>query len=88
MIKKRKPTHPGEILEEHYIKPLRLNLKKLAKRLSISPSTLFKIRSCKASVTPFIANSLATEFDTTPILWLNLQQRYDHWVEKSKKVEH
>jgi len=36
MAKKRKPTHPGEILEEDYIKPLKLNLDKLAERLNIS----------------------------------------------------
>lgn len=30
--KKRKPTHPGEILDELYIKPLNLNLQKLATR--------------------------------------------------------
>ena len=36
MAKKRKPTHPGEILEEHYIKPLKLHLGKLAAHLEIS----------------------------------------------------
>lgn len=77
MGKKRKPTHPGEILDELYIKPLRLNLQKLADRLGIARNTLFKIRSGEASVTPSIALSLAEAFDTTPQLWLNLQINYD-----------
>ncbi len=81
MAKKRKPTHPGEILDELYIKPLNLNLQKLADRLHIARNTLFKIRAGKASVTPSIALSLAQAFDTTPQLWLNLQQNYDLWVE-------
>ncbi len=80
MVRKRKPTHPGEILDEDYIKPLQLNLQKLADRLGISRNTLFKIRSGEYSITPEIAISLAEAFDTTPQLWLNLQQSYDLWV--------
>ena len=86
MVKKRKPTHPGEILDELYIKPLRLNLQKLADRLGIARNTLFKIRAGEASVTPSIALSLAEAFDTTPQLWLNLQQAYDLWVEEHEHV--
>ncbi len=89
MAKKRKPTHPGEILDELYIKPLNLNLQKLADRLGIARNTLFKIRTGEASVTPSVALSLAEAFDTTPQLWLNLQINYDLWMEESahKKVE-
>jgi antitoxin HigA-1 len=82
MAKKRKPTHPGEVLEEDYIKPLKLNLQKLADRLGIARNTLFKIRTAKASITPAIALILAEAFDTTPQLWLNLQSHYDLWIEK------
>lgn len=87
MVKKRRPTHPGEILDELYIKPLNLNLQKLADRLCIARNTLFKIRAGKASVTPSIAISLAEAFDTTPQLWLNLQQAYDLWIEESEHVK-
>lgn len=84
MVKKRKPSHPGEILDELYIKPLNLNLQKLADRLHIARNTLFKIRTGKASITPSIAISLAEAFETTPQLWLNLQQTYDLWVEANE----
>jgi addiction module HigA family antidote len=87
--KKRKPTHPGEILEEHYIKPLNLNLQKLADHLGIARNTLFKIRAGTADITPQVAIFLAEAFDTTPQFWLNLQQKYDLWVEENRKaVEH
>jgi addiction module HigA family antidote len=86
MVKKRKPTHPGEILDELYIKPLKLNLQKLADRLRIARNTLFKIRAGEASVTPPIALSLAEAFDTTPQLWLNLQQAYDLWIQEHEHV--
>jgi addiction module HigA family antidote len=87
MKRKRKPTHPGKILDEFYIKPLDLNLQKLAERLLIARNTLFKIRSGRASITPSIAISLSEAFDTTPQLWLNLQQTYDLWVEE-EEYEH
>jgi addiction module HigA family antidote len=83
---RRKPSHPGMILDELYIKPLNLNLEMLAERLLIARNTLFKIRSGKASITPAIALSLAEAFDTTPQLWLNLQQNYDLWIEEHEHV--
>ena len=85
MKKKRKPVHPGIVLDEHYIKPLNLNLQELAAHLGISRNTLFKIRTGKADVTPTLAFTLAEAFDTTPQLWLNLQQKHDLWVEENKK---
>jgi len=86
MTKKRKPTHPGIILNEDYIIPLNLNLQMLAERLSMTRNTLFKIRSGKARITPAIALSLAEAFDTTPQLWLNLQQNYDLWEKEHEHV--
>lgn len=83
--KKRKPTHPGMILDEHYIKPLNLNLQELADNLGISRNTLFRIRMGKMGITPSVAWRLATAFDTTPNLWLNLQQKYDLWIEENEK---
>jgi addiction module HigA family antidote len=88
MIKKRKPTHPGEILDELYIKPLQLNLQKLADRLGIARNTLFKLRAGLASITPPMAIALAEAFDTTPQLWINLQATYDLWVAEQERREH
>lgn len=85
MFEKRKPNHPGIILDELYIKPLNLDLQELAETLYISRSTLFKIRTAKASITPCLAIRLAEAFNTTPNLWLNLQQNYDLWIEKNEK---
>jgi addiction module HigA family antidote len=86
MTKKMKPSHPGEILDELYIKPLNLNLQKFADRLGIARNTLYKIRAGEASITPAMALSLAEALDTTPQLWLNLQQNYDLWVEEHEHI--
>ncbi len=84
-VKSRKPNHPGRILEEHYIKTLQLNLQELADHLGITRNTLFKIRTGHASITPSIGLKLAEAFDTSPQLWLNLQQKYDLWIEENEK---
>jgi len=76
---KRKPTHPGIILEEDYIKPLQMNLQELADGLGISRKTLHKIRLGQGRITPEMALRLSILFHTTPELWLNLQQKYDLW---------
>lgn len=83
---KRKPTHPGKILDEHYIKPMNLNLQELADNLGISRNSLFRIRMGQMDVTPAVAVRLAKSFDTTPNLWLNLQQKYDLWIEEHKII--
>lgn len=83
--KKRKPNHPGIILDELYIKPLNLNLNEFAEILGISRNALFKIRTAKAGISPKIAVRLGEALGTTPNLWLNLQQKYDIWVEENEK---
>ena len=79
-MEKRKPTHPGIILEEDYIKPLELeNLQELADLMGISRKTLHKIRTGNSRVSPEMALRLSKLFNTTPELWLNLQLKYDLW---------
>ncbi len=82
---KRKPHHPGIILDELYIKPLNLNLQELAENLGISRNQLFKIRTARANITPSLAIRLSETFSTTPHLWLNLQQNYDLWIEENAR---
>jgi addiction module HigA family antidote len=75
--RKRPPVHPGRILKEHYLVPLDLTIVDLADRLGITRKTLSAIINGRASVTTETALRLSRAFDTTPDLWLNLQQAYD-----------
>ena len=76
---KRRPTHPGSILKEDYLIPLEISVTDMAMKLGISRKTLSKILNEKGSITPDMALRLARAFDTTPDLWLNLQENYDLW---------
>jgi addiction module HigA family antidote len=77
--RKRKPTHPGAILNAHYLKPLDLTIVEAAGRLHVSRKTLSEIVNERAAVTSDMALRLSRVFNTTPRLWLNLQQSYDLW---------
>lgn len=85
MVKKRKPTLPGTIIEEHYIKPLNLNKGDLAKSLHISRNTLYKLLKGRLNVTARMAVRLSKIFNTSPELWLNLQQNFDVWEAENDK---
>ncbi len=78
-IRKRPPTHPGGILRRQYLDPTPLTISELSKKIGVSRKTLSKIVNEKGSITPDMALRLSQALDTTPELWLNLQQNYDLW---------
>ncbi|MDJ0617077.1 MAG: HigA family addiction module antitoxin [Calothrix sp. MO_192.B10] len=87
MISKRKPTHPGGLLKRQYLEPLGITITEFAQAIDVSRKTVSEIVNEKCSITPNMALRLATAFDTTPQFWLNLQQRYDLWVESNKSSD-
>ena len=83
----RKPTHPGELIREEYMKALKLTVTSLAASLGISRKTLSTIINERAGVTPDMALRLSRAFTTTPELWLNMQQGYDLWVAENEHTD-
>lgn len=73
------PTHPGELLREEIMPAARLTQEELARRLGVSRRTINEIVGEKRSVSADMAHRLARFFDTTPELWLGLQQDVDLW---------
>ena len=77
--KYRRPTHPGEIFLEDFLKPLGISQKQAADRLHVSYPRMNEIINGKRSVTPETALRLARFTRTEPEFWLNLQQAVDLW---------
>lgn len=73
----RTATHPGEVLLEEYIKPLRLVQSTLARELGISTNRLNELVNGKRGVTADTALRLAGRFKTSPEFWMNLQSAYE-----------
>jgi addiction module HigA family antidote len=88
--RRRPPSHPGRILKEHYLEPLSLSITDLAVTLGVSRKTLSKIVNERGSVTPDMALRLSRAFDTSPELWLQLQNNYDLWhaIHDSEEWQH
>jgi|TARA_B110000495_G_scaffold109564_1_gene94849 addiction module HigA family antidote len=78
------PIHPGEILLEEFLQPLKLSQYRLAKDLSVSPRRINEIVHGKRAITADSALRLARYFETTDRFWINLQTRYDLEIEKDR----
>ena len=85
--RKRPPVHPGRILKNHHLLPLSISLTELARILGVSRKTVSKIVNEGGAITPDMALRLSRAFNTTPDLWLGLQQEYDLWHAKNDSRE-
>ncbi len=79
MITKRKPRHPGGLIKRQYLEPLNITITDFADIIGVSRKTVSEIVNERASITPDMALRLSVALQTTPELWLNLQQKYDLW---------
>jgi len=77
MAKKLKPVHPGEILNEDFMRPYGLSMNKLALELRVPVTRIADIVAERRGITSDTALRLARYFKTTPQFWLNLQTKYD-----------
>ena len=75
--KKLSPIHPGEILEEEFLKPMGISQYRLAKDISVPPRRINEIVHGKRSITADTALRLGKFFGISAQFWLNLQTRYD-----------
>ena len=87
MDRKRKPTSPGEILSEEFLKPMKLTQKQLADHLGCDIKVINRIINEKTSLTAEMALRLAAAFKTSADFWLNAQKAMDLY-EAAKKVKH
>ncbi|MBW8332030.1 MAG: HigA family addiction module antidote protein [Prolixibacteraceae bacterium] len=79
--------HPGEILNEEFLKALNVSAYKLANETEIPQSRISQIIKGKRSITADTALRLSIYFGTTPTFWLGLQNDYDLEEERKNKKE-
>ena len=77
--RKRKPTHPGELIREDLLAETSLSHTQLAQLMGVSRKTVSDLVKERRRVTPDIAFRLARVFNSTPEMWLNMQQAVDLW---------
>ena len=75
--------HPGEVLEEEFLKPLEITAYRLAKETSIPQSRISEILKRRRRITADTALRLSKFFGNSAEFWLGLQNDYD--LEEEKK---
>ena len=69
--------HPGEVLDQEFLQPMRLSQNALARAVNVPPRRINEIVLGKRAVTADTALRLARAFGTSPEFWMNLQTSHD-----------
>src|SRR3989338_8505190 len=75
--KKLHPVHPGEVLNEEFLKPMGISQNRLALSISVPARRINEIVLEKRRITADTSLRLARFFGTSPEYWLGLQAQYD-----------
>jgi addiction module HigA family antidote len=84
MKKKLQPIHPGEVLRDEFLAPLKITQYRLAKDIHVTPRRINEIVHGIRAITADTALRLARYFGTSAQFWLNLQTHYDLAVEEDR----
>ncbi|WP_033337461.1 HigA family addiction module antitoxin [Catenuloplanes japonicus] len=78
------PVHPGEVLMEEFLRPLNITQYRLAQVIGVPARRINEIVHGKRSITTDTALRLSRALGTSDRFWLNLQNRYDIEVARSR----
>jgi antitoxin HigA-1 len=76
-------VHPGEILEEEFLKPLGISAYRLAKETKIPATRISQIIKGKRRLTADTALRFGKFFGNSAEFWLGIQMEYDLRKEKA-----
>lgn len=78
------PIHPGEVLLEEFLKPMKLSQNRLAIDIGVPARRINEIVLGKRRVSADTALRLGRYFEMSPQFWLGLQMDYDLDIEADK----
>ena len=77
MARKLSPVHPGEILREEFLKPMKLTPYAVALKVGVPRTRIERLSREETPVTADTALRLGKFFKTTAAFWMNIQSQYD-----------
>jgi addiction module HigA family antidote len=77
MAKRLRNIHPGEVLLEEFLGPMKISQNALARATGVPPRRINEIVLGKRALTADTALRLAAFFGTSEGFWLGLQADYD-----------
>lgn len=84
--KNRRPSHPGEILLQEFLKPLEMSQVELADKMGVPIQRVNTLINGKRNMTAETAVLLSRVLKTTSEFWMNLQVACDLY-EAQKSLE-
>jgi addiction module HigA family antidote len=83
-MKKLRNIHPGEVLNEEFLKPMGISQNLLAREIDVPPRRINEIVLGKRGITADTAIRLASHFGNSEQFWMALQADYD--LEEARKA--
>jgi addiction module HigA family antidote len=81
------PIHPGEMLLEEFLIPMKISQRTFAAKLKWTNAKLNELIKGKRGITADSALDLAQVLKTTPYVWLNLQMQYDLTAAEKRRMK-
>ena len=78
-------VHPGEVLKEEFLDPMKISAYRLAKDTGIPQTRISQILKGKRRITADTALRLSAFFGNSAKFWLGLQDDYDIEEEQTKQ---
>jgi antitoxin HigA-1 len=71
------PPHPGRIVRQECLEPLKLTVTAAATILGVTRKALSELLNGHAGISPEMAVRLSKAFGSSPEAWLKMQMHYD-----------
>lgn len=78
------PVHPEAVLKGLYLDSMEISITETAMKLGVARKTLSQLVNGRMGVSAEMAIRLSKALNTTPQLWMNMQQSYDLWNAEKK----
>ena len=82
--KKLEPIHPGEVLDQEFLMPLKISQYRLAKEIHVPARRINEIVKGKRAISADTSLRLSKYFGISAKFWLNLQAQYDLDIQEEK----
>ena len=76
---RRRPTHPGVVLLELFLREIPMSQAEAARRMNMPVTRVNELVRGRRGVTARSALRLGRLLGTTPMFWMNLQANWDLW---------
>lgn len=83
----RTPTHPGEMLMEEFLVPMKITQQDLAQEIHVPYQSINEIVNKQRGITPSTALRLGKFFGVSADFWMNLQLRWDLYHVKKDEAD-